>query len=199
MIKKYIRKFFQIYLKVKFKKTSMILGEIDFCRRTAIHLMDGSNKKDIVLGKRCRVHCRLISQNNGKIILHDNVQIGFDSFLGAVNLIEIQEGTVISNNVTIVDNNNHSVNPEDRIKMQNSPWNSNYRKWKYSISAPILIEKNVWIGQFARINKGVTIGENSIVAANTVVTKNVPKNCIVAGNPGKIVKTDIQNETSLIC
>lgn len=45
--------------------------------------------------------------------------------------------------------------------------------------------------RFARIYKGVTIGDNSIIAANTVVTKDIPKNCIVAGNPGRIVKTDI--------
>lgn len=61
----------------------------------------------------------------------------------------------------------------------------------HSANAPIAIGRNCWIGQNARIQKGVTIGDNSIIAANSVVTKDVPANAIAAGNPAKIVKTDI--------
>lgn len=49
----------------------------------------------------------------------------------------------------------------------------------------------MWIGEYVRICKGVTIGDGSVVAANAVVTKDVPPNSIVAGNPAKVVKTDI--------
>ena len=55
-------------------------------------------------------------------------------------------------------------------------------------TAPIVLEDNVWIGDSALITKGVTIGENSIVGAYSVVTKDVPANTIVAGNPAKIVR-----------
>src|SRR5438477_1526329 len=54
---------------------------------------------------------------------------------------------------------------------------------------PVKISDNVWIGMNAIILKGVTIGENSVVAAGAVVTKSVPANCIVAGNPAAVVKT----------
>ena len=64
-------------------------------------------------------------------------------------------------------------------------------KWKYSDNKPIIIGENCWIGSNVRICKGVTIGDNSVVAACSVVTKDVPANCIVAGNPAKVVKTDI--------
>ena len=56
----------------------------------------------------------------------------------------------------------------------------------------------MWIGRNSIISKGVTIGENSIVAAGSVVTKDVPPNCIVGGNPAKVVKTDIDKEPRLI-
>ena len=53
---------------------------------------------------------------------------------------------------------------------------------------PVTFEDNVWIGDSSIICKGVTIGENSIIGAGSVVTKNVPKNSIYAGNPAKLVK-----------
>jgi galactoside O-acetyltransferase len=58
-------------------------------------------------------------------------------------------------------------------------------------NAPIFICENVWIGAHSVILKGVTIGENSIVSIGAVVTKDVPSNSVVAGNPAKIVKTKI--------
>jgi maltose O-acetyltransferase len=55
-------------------------------------------------------------------------------------------------------------------------------------SKPILIEDDVWIGFNSAVLKGVTIGKGSIVAACSVVTKDVPEFVIVAGNPAKVVK-----------
>jgi acetyltransferase-like isoleucine patch superfamily enzyme len=56
-------------------------------------------------------------------------------------------------------------------------------------SAPVTLEDDVWVGANAIILKGVTIGRGSIVAAGSVVTKNVPRGVIVGGNPAKIIKT----------
>ena len=77
----------------------------------------------------------------------------------------------------IVDNDSHriSIDKEERRKPPNS--------------APIKIEENVWVGMNSLILKGVTIGKNSIVAAYSVVTKDVPENVLVAGNPAKVKKT----------
>ncbi|PRP66925.1 acyltransferase [Nonlabens agnitus] len=198
-MRKYIRNLYQFYLRDKFKNKAIFDDSIDFCRKTSISLMDGSLRGDVVFGKNVTMHARVITQNKGKIVFEDRVQIGHDSFVGISNNLIIKKGTAISNNVTIVDNNNHPVNPEDRLIVWMSLRSSQLRRWKYSVAAPIVIGENVWIGQNARINKGVSIGDNSIVAANTVVTKDVPSNSIVAGNPGRIVKNDIQNEPRLVC
>ena len=58
-------------------------------------------------------------------------------------------------------------------------------------SRSIRLGEHVWIGQNATILKGVSIGDNSIVALGTIVTKDVPANSIVAGVPSKVVKTGI--------
>ena len=69
---------------------------------------------------------------------------------------------------------NHDINPYNR---------------NTTICKPIHIEKRVWIGVAATILPGVRIGENSIIGANAVVTKDVPSNTIVGGNPAKVIKT----------
>lgn len=58
----------------------------------------------------------------------------------------------------------------------------------YQMSKPVVIGNKVWIGYRAMILKGVTIGDGAIVAAGSIVTKNVPPNTIVAGVPAKVVK-----------
>lgn len=198
-MRKLIRNFYQVYLRYKFKNKAMFSSNIDFCRKSNISLVDGSIKEDVVFGENVTMHARVMVQDKGKILFEDRIQIGYDSFIGISDSLIIKKGTAISNNVSIVDNNNHPVNPEDRLLVWSSPKNSALRRWKYSVSAPIIIGENVWVGQYSRINKGVTIGDNSIVAANTVVTKDVPSNSIVAGNPGRIVKNNIQNVPTLIC
>ena len=57
------------------------------------------------------------------------------------------------------------------------------------ICKPVRICKNAWVGAGATILPGVTVGENAVVAAAAVVTKDVPANTIVAGNPARIIKT----------
>ncbi|MBP1042447.1 sugar O-acetyltransferase [Vagococcus sp. BWB3-3] len=62
--------------------------------------------------------------------------------------------------------------------------------------SPVLVKRNVWIGANVTILPGVTIGENAIVAADSTVTKDVPKNVIVAGSPAKVLKL-IESEDQL--
>jgi acetyltransferase-like isoleucine patch superfamily enzyme len=57
------------------------------------------------------------------------------------------------------------------------------------VARPIVIERNVWIAAGATVIGGVTVGENSVVAAGSVVTRDVPPNTLVAGNPARIVRS----------
>lgn len=86
--------------------------------------------------------------------------------------ITIGDGTMIGMNVTIA-TLNHGLSLDTR--------NTTY-------PSPVNIGENVWIGSNATILPGVTIGDNSVVAAGAVVTKDVPENTVVAGVPAKVVK-----------
>lgn len=88
--------------------------------------------------------------------------------------IEIGENVAISHDVTIMDSDAHE-----------GLWEG-YEKTK-----PIKIGNHVWIGTRVTILKGVTIGDNAIIAAGSIVTKDVPNNTIVAGVPAKVIKTNI--------
>lgn len=159
-----------------------------FNRFSRILLSDGSRKSDIILGNNVCIYGKLESQNGGKIILGNNTRVGANSVIRSVNSIVIGDYTAISDYVVISDNNNHPIDPIFRRKMKLDSQDGDMRKWRHSANAPITIGENVWIGEFSRIQKGVTIGDNSIVAANAVVTKSIPANCIVGGNPAKILK-----------
>lgn len=66
-------------------------------------------------------------------------------------------------------------------------WHDVYDRTRLGKVEPVVLEKGVWVGDSATICKGVTVGENSIIGAKSVVTKDVPPNTIVAGNPAKVV------------
>ena len=73
--------------------------------------------------------------------------------------------------------------------ISDADWHGIYdRAQPVGTTKPINIKDNVWIGDSAIVCKGVTIGKNSIIGAGAVVTKDVPENCIYAGNPAKFIK-----------
>ncbi|GAB6733813.1 TPA: DapH/DapD/GlmU-related protein [Bacillus paranthracis] len=87
--------------------------------------------------------------------------------------VEIGKDCAISWDVTITDTDYHSINN------------------RYDTS-PVKIGNNVWIGCNATILKGVCIADGAVIAANSVVTRDVPPNCLVAGVPGEVVKEGIK-------
>ena len=159
---------------------------------TSVRLKYGSSKKDIIVQNNVMLlGCTIVSLCEGKVLLGNYSKLGLGTKILCVDKIVIGDFTAIATNVTIVDNNNHPVNPEFRQYMRTTHHGSDARSWIHSDHKPVIIGRNCWIGSDVRIQKGVTIGDNAIIAACSVVTKDVPANCIAAGNPARIVKTDI--------
>lgn len=88
--------------------------------------------------------------------------------------LEIGDDVMIGPNVSII-TSGHPLEPS--------------RRRDGVIATPIVIERNVWIAAGAIIIGGVTVGENSVVAAGSVVTRDVPPNTLVAGNPARVVRS----------
>jgi acetyltransferase-like isoleucine patch superfamily enzyme len=154
--------------------------------------LDGSRKENVEFKDNIMFFGRIYSSGNGKVSIGNNTSIRSGCILYCAKKILIGDNVIFSNDIVISDTNHHPINPNDRLKMINSGWSSKLWLWKYSNSKEIIIEDNVWIGQYSRILKGVKVGRNSIIASNSVVTKDIPPNCIAAGNPAKIVKNNIE-------
>jgi acetyltransferase-like isoleucine patch superfamily enzyme len=80
------------------------------------------------------------------------------------------------------------VGPNVNIITSGHPIEPSQRR-AFVTAKPIVIERNVWIAAGATIIGGVTVGENAVVAAGTVVTRDVPPNTLVAGNPARVIRT----------
>lgn len=112
-------------------------------------------------------------QHSGRIDVGDYVLMSPGTRISASDEIIIGDSVMMANGVYITDSDWHGI--YDRTERDPDP-------------APIRICDNAWLGDHSLILKGVTVGENSIVAAQAVVSKDVPPNVVVAGNPAKIVK-----------
>jgi acetyltransferase-like isoleucine patch superfamily enzyme len=109
----------------------------------------------------------------------DEIRVGRNVFVNQnctfydLGGLDIADDVMIGPNVSII-TAGHPLEPSQR---------------RSTIGKPIAIEKNVWIAAGATIIGGVTVGENSVVAAGSVVTKDVPPNTLVGGNPARVIRS----------
>ncbi len=122
----------------------------------------------------------------GKQMFNPKIRIGSGCLFGefnhitAINSVEIGDYCLTGKCVTISDNNHGTTDFE---VLQQRP----IKRDLYS-KGPVVIGDNVWIGDKATILGGVVIGDSVVIAANSVVTKDIPSYCVVAGNPARIIK-----------
>ncbi|KUJ84991.1 acyltransferase [Microbulbifer flavimaris] len=113
---------------------------------------------------------------------------GGDAFITIGDYVLISPGVRISaaESITIGDACMIAAN----VYISDSDWHGLYNRTRpFRCTAPITLGNNVWIGDSAIVCKGVSIGDNSVVGAGSVVTKSVPANTVVAGNPAREIKS----------
>lgn len=114
---------------------------------------------------------------NAEIIVGDNTRIN-GACIHAYKKIHIGKNCLIAANVQIMDGSGHDLsfdNPSDRINTTGDV-------------KPVIIHDNVWIGANSIILPGVTIGQGSVIAAGSVVVKDIPSIVVAGGNPAKVIK-----------
>lgn len=110
----------------------------------------------------------------------DEIRVGRNVFVNQnctfydLGGLDIADDVMIGPNVSLI-TTGHPLDPSQRCSI--------------TIGKPIVVERNVWIATGATIIGGVTVGENSVVAAGSVVTRDVPPNTLVGGNPARIIRS----------
>lgn len=132
----------------------------------------------------------LIFANGGKITIGNNTYVGEGCRIWSAEKIEIGNNVLISHGVNIIDTNSHELDYLERANGFSNLIKNGHSKEKNNIlTAPIVIEDYAWISFNAIILKGIRIGKGAIVAAGSVVTKDVAPFTVVAGNPAQLIKT----------
>jgi len=176
------RKIFNFFLAKKLGVNKVSIGIYP-------HIRGLSNMK---IGKNFTTGCNLRleaitnhrSENyNPLILIKDNVNINDFVHIGAINYIEIGNNVLMASKIYISDHNHGIYVGENQSNPFTPPDERVLSKDSF-----VVIEDNVWIGEFVSILPNVRIGFGSIIGANSVVTKDVPAFSIAVGSPARVIK-----------
>lgn len=126
------------------------------------------------------------TEGNPILIIGNRTHLNHRVAISVGKSVKIGNDCLIAGGCFIADNDGHPIDPYRRI--QKEPVSEEEIK-------PVIIEDNVWIGTGSVILKGVIIGEGSVVAANSLVTRSIPPYSIAMGVPAQVVKSEINNIT----
>ena len=178
-------------------------------KRAKRKLLKRSDIRLLKLPKRARLNWKCISMQadssfaldeypivNGSLQCQRegaSMQIGKYFFLGSRSDVVSTESVIIGDHVMIShdcyisDTDGHSLDPDVRRKDLPNRWND-HKDWTVVESAPVVIGDDVWLGPKVVVLKGVTIGSGAVVAAGSIVVKDVAEMTVVAGVPAKPIK-----------
>lgn len=150
----------------------------------------------VVSPRSCEIHGRNIHAGNYlHLISHPLKPIRLTTWTqkSTAGKIDIGDHCLVSPGVEITSAIGIKIGNDSMIgaecSIQDCDWHGLYNRLRpFRCSEPVELKTNVWLGQRCIVCKGVTIGENSVIGAGSVVTRNIPANVVAAGNPARVVK-----------
>lgn len=118
------------------------------------------------------VPIEIVSHKGSHISIGDHTFINYGASITAYQQVKIGRHCLLGHHLRIVDRNEHGIKQRDVAPP----------------AAPVVIEDHVWIGAHTIILPGVCIGRNSAIGAGSVVTRDIPANCLAVGNPARVLR-----------
>ncbi len=141
----------------------------------------------VAIGEGSIVAARLCADRpDCEIVIGQRTYIGRSTIVCAES-VTIGDDVLISWGCEIIDHDSHALLWKDRAS-DVSDWHAGRKDWSKVRCAPVVIGNRAWIGCNALVLKGVRIGDGAVVAAGTVVTRDVPANSLVGGNPARVIR-----------
>jgi acetyltransferase-like isoleucine patch superfamily enzyme len=167
----------------------LTLGEKSKIYKSAVVENFQGNKLCIQIGQHTHVKGELlVFPHGGNIFIGNYSYIGEGTRIWSALDIHIGNNVLIAHNVNIHDNISHPIEAEARHSHYKHIITKGHpKKDVYLSEKPIYINNDAWIGFNATILKGTTIGKGAVIGACSVVTKDVPENAIVVGNPAQVI------------
>jgi acetyltransferase-like isoleucine patch superfamily enzyme len=164
--------------KLMFPKARLIRSPSDIRGKKYIKVSDG-----FTTGRGCRLEAYPLHNNKSVMRFGSNVQINDYVHITAMEEVVIGNNVLIASKVYISDCSHGSYAGNDN---DSSPL-SVPKERKY-FTKPVIIEDNVWLGEFVSVLPGIRIGSGTIVGANSVVSRSLPSNVIAVGIPAVPIK-----------
>jgi acetyltransferase-like isoleucine patch superfamily enzyme len=159
---------FSLYITIAGAHTSVVFLEGKsplFCRAGRVTI--GRR----LLFKSRQVRSEFGATKGGYLLIGNRVFINQGCKIVAQKFISIGDDCLIGDFTSILDSNEHEVSPMSGVRKE-----------------PVTIGRNVWIGRNCILLPGTDIGENSVIAAGSIVTQSIPPNCLAAGNPARVIR-----------
>jgi acetyltransferase-like isoleucine patch superfamily enzyme len=125
------------------------------------------------------VPIEIVSHEGSHISIGEHTFINYGASITAYREVRIGRHCLLGHHLRIIDRNEYGIEQREIAPP----------------AAPVLIEDHVWIGAHVIILPGVRIGRNSAIGAGSVVTKDVPPNCLVVGNPARVLRQTIATDS----
>lgn len=137
------------------------------------------------MGENVKIDTPFHCDRGNNIFLGNDVIIGINCTFVDNAEIRIGNRVLITLNVQFY-TSSHPVLPQERLV---DDWKEKGTTFFRTYARPIEIKDNVWIGGGSILLPGVTVGENSVIGAGSVVTRSIPANCVAVGNPCRVIRT----------
>ncbi len=143
--------------------------------RPGLHLQI-SGRGAFKMGSRCVLDRSMTIECSGHLHIGDRVIFGHHCTLAAVEYLAIGDDCLIAEMVSIRDHDHRFDRLDIPVREQGA------------VSAPVHIGRNVWLGAKVTVVKGVRIGDNAVIGANAIVTRDIPANAVAAGVPARVLR-----------
>lgn len=169
--------------------TNGIVGKNVLLGLNARMVSDHSDQDRIRIGERSVLRCMIRQEAQGRVNIGSYVYAGDNTIIHSTSEITIGDHTLIAHNVNILDNDTHPIDAEQRVAHFQQLLGLKPTKRFQIDRAPVKIGKRCWIGVNSVIMKGVEIGDETIVAAGSVVAKSLPAGVLAGGVPAESIKS----------
>ncbi len=154
----------------------------------AARLVNLDERDKVTIRSRAIVRGILKNERGGRIDVGPGVYIGDGVIISAACEVVIGAHTLVAHGVQVFDNNTHPIDAAERVKHLRMIVGEVPQTPVSIGKAAIHIGQRCWIGMNSLILKGVTIGDDTIIGAGSVVVNDIPKSVVAAGNPARVIR-----------